>query len=351
MAGRFGDYKYVNFRLAAKSGTSMLLMAQINYFLDGSKADKCIGEESFELTDTEKTVCIKIPSAKSLQMNLVNEVWLFPEPGEKSGGGNTFKGTFYIFDAWFSKSAPQGVAEADIIKPSGEGSAVSEKAYKRTGQSTWYNETSWTKINAKLSNEGLINIKSSGAATWAYVSVQLDDFEFTDNKLSITFIDHMAARDPSKPSVQYIRFRLRGSMRGMLNDGVNTYMTYWDKDLMDWINGGYENENYTQSAEGGPSEVKSEVVSDGIKYTLVYDVDQEIKYLKDRGGIDLNGYGLRLVMLIETVGYSAGDGKDYSVKYPRDYPDEALRGTAVPVDKAFDLTVTEVRTYSSNEAE
>ena len=97
----------------------------------------------------------------------------------------------------------------------------------------------------------------------------------------------------------------------MVNDGVNTYMTYHDKDLPDWI--------YNEST------VSKDPVTGEV--TIELDISDEVKYLLEQdGAIDLSedGYGLRLVMLIESVG--------------------AEFAPNVEADGRFDITVTEVYT-------
>ena len=126
--------------------------------------------------------------------------------------------------------------------------------------------------------------------------MQLEDFDPAHNKLRFSYIDNDGG------SVSYIRFRLRGSPTGMVDDGINTYMTYYDKDLVDWV---YDVPPYTQPAAGGPESVVFDAETGRVD--IVYDISAEVQSLIAAGGIDLSeeGYGLRLVLLIETVGWTA----------------------------------------------
>ena len=99
----------------------------------------------------------------------------------------------------------------------------------------------------------------------------------------------------------------------MVNDGVNTYMTYHDKDLAagDWI---YDESTVSKDPDTG-------------EVTIEFDISDDVKsLLEQEGAIDLSedGYGLRLVMLIESVG--------------------AEYAPAVKADGRFDITVTAVYT-------
>ena len=101
---------------------------------------------------------------------------------------------------------------------------------------------------------------------------------FQDTKLVFKYIDNSSEGN----SVEYIRFRLRGAPIEMVNDGINTYMTYHDKDLPDWI--------YNKST------VSKDPVTGEV--TIELDISDEVKYLLEQdGAIDLSedGYGLRLV--------------------------------------------------------
>lgn len=332
--GSMERYKYINFSLSGSK--TMLVMPQMNYYLGyGEENDKIIGEETMEITTEKHTYSIRIPDSKRIYMDVMDEVWLFPEPGDRTGDdGKLLTGDIYIYDSWFSDEAPSG---ATVFEPSGSGNGVSEKAYKKSGQSTWYNETSWTKYKMKLSGSGLVDISSTGAATWGFVSVQLDGFKTDDNKLVFSYIDNSS----DKCSVEYMRFRLRGTPTGMTDDGINTYMTYYDKDLVDWV---YDDASYVQPAAGGPESVTIDKKTGRVD--VVYDISKEVAYMLDRGAIDLSddGYGLRLVILIETVGKDGKTGKDYSPLYPSNYSDETLRGKTVSADKKFNITVLEAKT-------
>lgn len=302
--GPLDKFNYVNFTLS--SDRDMLLMAQLNYTTTKTpteQTDHLTGEESFEVGMQKQTYTIRIPDSRDCYLNLFEDVWLFPEAGET---GADFTGSLFVHDAWFSTEAPEG---AKVMEP-GVSGGVQERAYRRNGQSTWYNETSWTKYTLKLpqdSSDGLIQISASGAASWGFVSVQLDEFDVQDTKLVFKYIDNSSEGN----SVEYIRFRLRGAPIEMVNDGINTYMTYHDKDLPDWI--------YNEST------VSKDPVTGEV--TIELDISDEVKYLREQdGAIDLSedGYGLRLVMLIESVG--------------------AEFAPAVKADGRFDITVTAVYT-------
>lgn len=363
IAGSFSDFKYVNFKLSGSSTvtvngsekqTDLSMMAQINYNVDEKTSDKVIGEETFVVSATPTTYTIKLPSEKHCYLDLIDSVWLFPEPGSKNDASSRtfYKGNFYVYDAWFSKNVPAGVKEEDVISPIASASTVRETKLV-AGKTNWYNETDWTqyKLSKSTNPDYLVDIKSSQVAEWGYVSVQLSDFKLTDNKLEFTFIDNM---NGEKPSLSYIRFRLRGAQIGMFNDGANTYMKYKDKDLIDWINDGHTNEEYVQSVDGGATTVASEVLADGkIKYVITYDITREVQALKNQDAIIFNGdkCDLRLVILCESLGFSREMNKSYSAKYPSDYDalykTEGKAGTEVPFDKKFNITVCNVRTYGT----
>ena len=334
--GKLEKYKYLNLTLSAEQ--SMIMMPQINYNIGyGETYDKLIGEETFEVGTTAKTYSIRIPDSRRLYMNLVEDVWLFPEPGEtKDFNGKIIQGDFYIHDSWFSETAPNG---AEVFEPTGGSSGVSEKAYKRDGQYTWYNETSWTKYKVGLTSGG-VKIASTGAADWGFVSVQLSDFEESHNKLKFSYIDNSADGN----SVSYIRFRLRGTPIGMTNDGINTYMEYKDKDLVDWV---CDVQPYTQPTVGGPESVTVDAATGRVD--IVYDITNEIRQMLNSNSIDMgeDGYGLRLVILIETVGVDGKTGTNYAPKYPNNYSDASKVGEYVEADKKFDITVVDVRTYTA----
>ncbi len=331
--GKLEKFKYVNFTLSADQ--YMMMMPQLNYSTGyGEESDKIIGEDSFEVSPGKKTYSVRIPDSRRLYLNLLEDVWLFPDPGERTGGdGKILQGNFYIHDAWFSEKAP---ADAEVFESAVGGSGVRERPYRRDGQFTWYNETDWTKYRISLSNAG-VNISSTGAAEWGFVSVQLEDFDLAHNKLRFSYIDNDGG------SVSYIRFRLRGSPTGMVDDGINTYMTYYDKDLVDWI---YDVPPYTQPAAGGPESVVFDAETGRVD--IVYDISAEVQSLIAAGGIDLSeeGYGLRLVLLIETVGVDGKTGTDYAPKYPSGYSDPEKVGQTVEADGEFNITVVDVGTYT-----
>lgn len=336
--GALQKYKYINLTLSADKST--IMMPQINYNTGyGETYDKLIGEETFEVSTTPKTYSVRIPDSRRLYMDLVEDVWLFPEPGEvRDFEGKLVQGDFYIHDSWFSETAPAG---AEVFEPTGGSSGVSEKAYKRDGQYTWYNETSWTKYKVGLTSGG-VKIASTGAADWGFVSVQLSDFEESHNKLKFSYIDN--SEDGN--SVSYIRFRLRGTPIGMTNDGINTYMEYKDKDLVDWV---CDVQPYTQPSAGGPESVTVDPQTGRVD--IVYDISNEIRSMLASNAIDLSddGYGLRLVILIETVGVDGKTGKNYAPKYPNNYSIADKIGEYVEADKKFDITVVGVQTYTETQ--
>lgn len=383
LAGYFSDFSYLNFKLSGqtkiKSGGEVqtkpvALEAQIKFNVSESKYDQVIGEMPFEVGNEETIISIKIPSKKTCYMDLIDSILLFPEPGSQNvataSGTVTYSGSFTIYDAWFSKELPDDVKKDNILEPSGSSSVVNETALKAVGKDTWYNETTWTNYNISWSNnpEYLVDIssKAQGVAEWGYVSVQLTDVKETDTQLKFVFVDKMDSNN--KPTVSYIRFTLRGSPDKVVDDGVNTYMQYHDEYLKEWINDGhvskYTNntedttydslftEDYVQSKDGGANRVEAEKVADGIKYTVIYDIDTEIVRMFKKGYIDTSssGYGLRLAILIESLGYSNGDKTDYTLRYPSDYDTnygtEGLAGkAAVPKDGKFKISVVEVDTY------
>ena len=335
VTGELGNFRYLNITLSADKDT--VVMAQINYYIGrGEDNDKVLGEKSFEIGTEKKTYSIKIPDSKIPYLNLVDEVWLFPEPGEmRNISGRALYGDVYIYSTNMTATQPTG---STLIEPAGTGNGVVEKEYRKAGQHTWYNETTWTRIMLNRTNEGM-QIYASGAADWAFVSVQLEDFDLEDNMLKIRY------KDPTN-SVSYFRFRLRGTPTGMTSDGTNTYMTYYDKDLVDYVIDVISDDHpYEQPSKGGPDSVEYDEQT-GV-YTIYYSIGDYIEELVDEGGIDLSedGYGLRLVILIETVGVDGKTKKDYSPKYPSNYSDEDLRGERVNKDKKFDVTILEVDTY------
>lgn len=335
--GKLEKYKYLNLTLSADK--SMIVMPQINYNIGyGETYDKIIGEETFEINTTAKTYSIRIPDSKRIYMNVAEDVWLFPEPGERKDFNNAMlHGYFYVHDTWFSESAPDG---AEVLEPSAAGSGVSEKAYKKDGARTWYNETSWTKYKIGYTSQGM-KITSTGAADWGFVSVQLDDFDQAHNKLKFSYIDNDYLAD-GEQGISYIRFRLRGTPVGMINDGINTYMEYKDKDLVDWV---VDEGEYTQPSIGGPESVTFDEATGRVD--VVYDITSEVANMISRNAIDMGegGYGLRLVILIESVGSS--QGTNYTPKYPNNYSDESKRGEYVEADKEFNITVVDVGTYTA----
>ena len=339
MTGNCNRFKYLNFKLSADA--PMLMMAQLNYYIgyDGETNDKLIGEESFDVTAEPTVFSIRIPDSKRLYLNLLDEIWLFPEPGDRTDvNGKIMRGNFYIYDSWFSETAS---ADAKVIEPNVSSSGVSEKSYKKSGELTWYNETSWSKIKLNRVANGM-QIVSSGAADWAFVSVQLSDFKLTDNKIKISFYD-------PDDTVTYFRFRLRGTPTGMTNDGINTYMTYYDKDLVDFVVDPAFKDGYVKPANGWPERIDYDPATG--RYDLYYNIGEEVDNLSRRGGIDLSddGYGLRLVIIIETVGRDGKTGTDYAPKYPNFYSDEEVRGEKVEADKKFNIIVAEVKTYGDEE--
>lgn len=390
VAGYFSDFSYLNFKLSGQTkitsngqvqSKNVSLEAQIKFNLSESKYDQVIGEEIFEVGKEETIISIKIPSKKTCYMDLIDSVWLFPEPGSKNsataGGTVTYSGSFTIYDVWFSKELPDDVKKDNILEPSGSSSSVNETALKAVGKDTWYNETTWTNYNISWSKnpDYLVDISSAaqGVAEWGYVSVQLTDVKQTDTQLKFTFVDKMDSKT-HKPTVSYIRFRLRGSPTGMFDDGVNSYMKYHDQDLVDWINDGhvttYNNngdttyddfftEDYVQSTKGknkgGANRIDAELTADGIKYTITYDIDTDLTSMFSKGWIDTSssGYGLRLVILIESLGYSREMDISYSAQYPDDYDEnygtEGMSGETVPYDGRFNISVVEVDTYKPAE--
>ena len=343
ITGDLQKFKYLNFTLSASKAVTM--MAQLNYYIGVDDLnDKVLGEEPFDVDTQKKTYSIRIPDSRRLYLNLLDEVWLFPEPGEKDDiNGRIMTGDFFIYDCWFSEESPSG---AKVIEPSAAGSVVKEKAYKKAGFDTWYNETDWSHIKLNRNADGSMQMKASGADNWAFVSVQLTDFKMTDDKLKISFKDN----DPNG-SVSYIRFRLRATPKDVYNDGVNTYMRYYEKDLVDFVPDPAYKESYTKPAAGWPEEVEYDERT-GV-YTLYYNIGQEVEYLADHIDLSEEGYGLRLVILVETVAHSRETNTDYAenIKYPNNYSVEELRGQQVKGDKKFDVTFTEIDTYNGAEAE
>lgn len=337
ITGDLSKFNYLN--LTLKGSKELPLMVQMNYYIgDGEANDKVIGEEPFDIDTTKKTYSIKIPDMKKSYLRLLSDIWIFPEPGDtKDADNKSLSGDFYIYDVWFSETAPQNVDKE--IAPNASGSGVSE-AKKKAGKYTWYNETSWTRIKMTATADGM-RIATGQAADWSYVSVQLDNFELDHNKLKITFID-------KDDTVEYFRFRLRGSPKGMTDDGVNTYMTYYDEDLVDFVfDPAFKTGAYTKQA-GYPDSITYDAATG--TYELVYEIGAEIAKINRKGGIDLDGYGLRLVILPETVGVSfskTADSIDYAAKivYPSFYSDTEKVGQKVQVDKKFDFIVSAVGTY------
>lgn len=337
ITGDLSKFNYLN--LTLKGSKELPVMVQSNYYIGSGEAnDKVLGEEPFDIDTAKKTYSIKIPDSKKTYLNLLSDIWIFPEPGDtKDASNKALSGDIYIYDVWFSESAP---ANADkTIAPNASGSGVSE-AKKKAGKYTWYNETSWTKIKMSSTADGM-RIATNQAADWGYVSVQLDDFQLDHNKLKIVFYD-------KDDTVEYFRFRLRGTPKGMTDDGVNTYMTYYDKDLVDFIFDPAFKDGYTKPIAGYPDSVTYDAATG--KYELVYEIGSEIQTLDRQGGIDLDGYGLRLVILAEAVGVSfskTADTIDYAAKivYPQSYSEESMRGEKVIADKKFDFTVAAVETY------
>ncbi len=217
-SGDIAHFNYFNITIKSDAAnTSVMIQAPLTY--GELESQVAIVFETTQTLDTEYTTySIAITKGNRPQLNHMDGVWLFPEPGSSGTG---VSGTLTVEDAYFSVAVPEDSTIIDSTDSSGD-----NPVYRYGNNLQWSNEYSWTNYVPSTNDDGEVRIYSSDVAEYAPIIRSLDGFTL-DNK-TITFKFQNVVRS-DKYSVDEISFYLRGDKKEyVVPDTGYAYWSYYE---------------------------------------------------------------------------------------------------------------------------
>lgn len=257
-----GDIAHFNyFNITIKSSTancSVMIQAPLTY---GTTEDEV--SLVFDTTQTLEmeytTYSIAIPKGYRPQLNHMDGVWIFPQPGSSGTG---VSGTITIEESYFSVAVPEDTVLIDSSTSSGD-----TPVYRYGSDYQWSNEYTWTNYSPSTNDYGEIDIYFNGVAEYAPLIRKLADFTLDNKTIEFTFVNEVRSEDYS---IDEIVFYLRGDKKEWVEpDTGYAYWSYYEYQI-----GTYYLETDGVDNEDGRVTVTLDVST--AKYTLTDHMDDGV---------------------------------------------------------------------------
>ncbi len=223
-----GDIAHFNyFNITVKSdeiNTSVMIQAPLTYG-DGED-DVAIVFETTQTIETEYTTySIAITKGNRPQLNHMDGVWVFPEPGSSGTG---VSGTITISEAYFSVAVPEDTTVIDSTDSSGD-----TPVYRYGDNQQWSNEYTWTNYVPSTNSYGEVRIYSADVAEYAPIIRSLDGFSLDNKTIEFTFQNVVRT---SGYSVDEITFYLRGDKKEwVVPETGYAYWSYYEYQIGQYV--------------------------------------------------------------------------------------------------------------------
>lgn len=217
-SGDLSQFNYFNITVKSDAiNTSVMIQAPLTYG-DGED-DVAIVFETTQTIETEYTTySIAITKGNRPQLNHMDGVWVFPEPGSSGTG---IAGTITISEAYFSVAVPENTTVIDSTDSSGD-----TPVYRYGDNQQWSNEYTWTNYVPSTNEQGEVRIYSASVAEYAPIIRTLDGFTLDCTTIEFTF-QNVVRTDGY--SVDEISFYLRGDKKEyVVPDTGYAYWSYYE---------------------------------------------------------------------------------------------------------------------------